>query len=156
RSFVTVDTRTTQGAVSRGKLDDIDVLPSLALTFELTRSQNLRLSATQTLSRPEYRELSEVPYADILGGLTVRGNKDLKRALIQNVDIRWELYPATGEVISVAGFAKHFTNPIEKIMVGSTGAPTLSFVNATGAINYGVEIELRKNLGSIAEALQPF
>jgi len=131
------------------QLRNTDVLPSLALTFHLTATQNLRLSATQTLSRPEYRELSSVQFRDLVFGLNVRGNPGLKRALIQNLDARWELYPGPSEVFSVALFAKHFDSPIERIIVGTTGANLISFVNADGATNYGVELEGRKQLGEM-------
>ncbi|MGH7536641.1 MAG: TonB-dependent receptor domain-containing protein, partial [Gemmatimonadales bacterium] len=65
-----VDTRETQSAeIRRARLDDTDVLPALALTYALSDDQNLRVSASQTLSRPEYRELAPVRYFDILGNL---------------------------------------------------------------------------------------
>jgi TonB-dependent receptor len=124
-----------------------DVLPSLALNYHLTDDQNLRLSATQTLSRPEYRELSTVPYFEQVGLATTFGNPKLRRALIQNLDLRWEWFPRAGEVISLGVFYKNFNSPIEKIIVQTTGANSLSFVNADKARNYGVELELRKGIG---------
>src|SRR6185312_8031675 len=131
------------------QLRNTDVLPSLALNLRLADNQNLRFSASQTLSRPEYRELSGVQYRDLVFGLNVQGNPGLRRALIQNLDARWELYPSPAEVFSVALFAKHFNDPIERIIVGTTGANTISFVNADGATNYGVELEARKQLGEM-------
>jgi TonB-dependent receptor len=147
---------TAQGDSSSPQLRNLDVLPALALTVRLTDAQNLRLSASQTLSRPEYRELSEVPYADILGGLTVFGNPDLRRALIRNFDARWEWYPGPTEVVSIGVFAKQFDHPIEKVIVAQTGASALSFVNARGASNIGVELEVRRNLSMFAPGLLPF
>ena len=131
------------------RIRNTDLLPSLAVTLKLAENQNLRLSATQTLSRPEYRELSSVQYRDLIFGLNVQGNPGLRRALIQNFDARWEFYPSHAEVVSVALFGKRFDNPIERIIVGTTGANTISFVNANGATNYGVELEARKQLGQV-------
>jgi outer membrane receptor protein involved in Fe transport len=139
-----------QPAVDR---TDTDVLPALAVNLSLSQSQTLRLSATQTLSRPEYRELSSSGSFDFLGGLVTRGNPALKRALIQNYDVRWEWYPNPGEILSVGLFAKRFDRPIEKVIVGTTGAPTLQFVNADRANNYGAEIELRKGLAVLSRSL---
>lgn len=153
---LTVDSRTTQGAAVQATPQSTDVLPALALNFRITDNQNLRLSASQTLSRPEYRELSPVPYFEQVGFYTTIGNPDLKRALIQNYDVRWEWFPNAGEVVSIGVFAKRFRNPIEKVIVQAAGANTLSFVNAERANNYGVELELRKNLGTLAAGLQPF
>ena len=59
------------------------MLPSLALNYRLTPDQNLRLSATQTLSRPEYRELSPAAYFEQVGLAVTRGNPNLIRALFR-------------------------------------------------------------------------
>jgi outer membrane receptor for ferrienterochelin and colicin len=142
-------TRPDGTPASPARLRNTDVLPSLALNVRLAPSQNFRLSASQTLSRPEYRELSGVQFRDLVFGLHVQGNPGLRRALIQNFDARWEWYPSPAEVVSVAVFAKHFDSPIERIIVGTTGANTISFVNAAGATNYGVELEARKQLGAL-------
>jgi hypothetical protein len=144
------------GADTTARLDDLDLLPSLAVTIALSRNANLRLAATQTLSRPEYRELSPTTTFEPLGGLTLEGNPDLRRALIQNADLRWELFPTPGEVISIGVFAKRFRNPIEQIIIASTGASRLSWVNTDAAHNYGAELELRTSLGRVADALSAF
>jgi TonB-dependent receptor len=151
-----VDTRTTQGAIAPAKPRKTDVLPAVALTYRLAENQNLRLSATQTVSRPEYRELSPVPYFEQVGLATTIGNPELNRALIQNYDLRWEWFPRAGEVLSLGVFAKRFQDPIEKVIIQAAGANTLSFVNADKANNYGLELEVRKGLGMLAEALHPF
>lgn len=151
-----VDTRTVQGTVISATPRTTDVLPSLALNYRLTDDQNLRFAASQTLSRPEYRELSPVPYFEQVGLLTTFGNPGLRRALIQNYDARWEWFPGAGEVVSVGLFAKRFTNPIEKVIILSAGAAALSYVNADRANNYGAELEFRKGLGLLSPVLVPF
>jgi outer membrane receptor for ferrienterochelin and colicin len=151
---VDVQSVTTIGEVVPANPQNTDILPALALTLRLTPDQNLRLSATQTLSRPEYRELSPVPYFEGVGLATTIGNPDLKRALIQNYDLRWEWFPGAGEVLSFGVFAKRFSAPIEKVIIQAAGANTLSFVNADEANNYGIELELRKNLAALG--LAPF
>lgn len=156
RSQLAVNSLSQQGDGTPAALDDTDVLPSLAVNISLSRSSNLRASVSQTLSRPEYRELSPVGYFDVLGGLTVYGNPNLRRALIQNADLRWEAFPNPGEVVSIGVFAKRFKDPIEQIQVGSTGGTTLSFVNAENAHNYGVEFELRKSLGMLGPWFESF
>jgi hypothetical protein len=156
RSALNVLSLSPFGEETPAGLRHTDVLPSVAANIALSRNSNLRLSASQTLSRPEYRELSPVSYFDVLGGLTVRGNPDLRRALIQNADLRWEAFPNPGEVVSLGVFAKRFQDPIEQIQQGGTGASELSYVNAEAAHNYGVELEIRKSLGVLAEALTPF
>jgi outer membrane receptor protein involved in Fe transport len=100
--------------------------------------------------------MSLVTTRDIAGGLDAFGNPSLQRALIQNYDARWEFYPTPGELISVGVFAKRFTNPIERVLVGTTGGSVNTWVNADGATNFGLEVELRRNLGSLSPALLPF
>ncbi len=153
---VDVDTRTTQGQVTPARPRQTDVLPALAVIYRLTGNQNLRASATQTLSRPEYRELSPVPYFEQVGLATTIGNPNLRRALIQNYDLRWEWFPRPGEVLSLGVFAKRFTDPIEKVIIGAAGTNTLSFVNADKAHNYGAEIEMRKSLDVLSAGLAGF
>ncbi|MGI9076249.1 MAG: TonB-dependent receptor domain-containing protein [Gemmatimonadaceae bacterium] len=130
-----------------------DVLPSAALNVQLTEQQNLRLSASQTLARPEYRELVGINQRDVLGGEQFRGNPALKRTLIQNADARWEWYPNPGEVLSLGIFAKRFQDPIERVYRGTSGTRVTTFENANSADNYGVEVEVRKSLAFASQAL---
>lgn len=148
---------TTMGTQETTVLDYVDALPSLAVQYKLGERQNVRLSASQTLSRPEYRELSPLPYIDILGGQNMSGYPGLKRALVQNFDLRWEWYPGTGQVLSAALFAKRFDHPIERILVQNADghAPAATFRNAEAAHNYGIELELRRNLAFLASPLLP-
>jgi hypothetical protein len=155
-SDVRVKTVATNGMASLAAPVTTDLLPALSINADLGHNQQLRLAAAQTLSRPEYRELSDVCYFELLGGLTSCGNPALHRALIQNFDARWEWYPRGGEIVSVGLFAKRFDQPIERVLVATTGASTVGFVNTDGATNYGLEVELRKSLGMFGQAFLPF
>lgn len=133
-----------------------DVLPSAAVNLKLTDSQTLRFSASQTLSRPEYRELAPVMYREVLGGDNVIGNESLRRSLIRNADVRWEWYPDEGEVFSVGAFAKRFTDPIERVYIPTSSTRVVTFVNSPTGNNLGLELEARKGLGGFAEWLRRF
>ncbi len=57
----------------------------------------------------------------------------------------------------MAFFAKQFTNPIERVYgSGSGGTSFVFYTNAERADNYGIELEVRKNLGFLMDALGPF
>lgn len=151
-----VRSQTVQGVDTVANPTATDILPSIGVRISLAEDRILRLSASQTLSRPEYREVAAVNSFDILGGLTLIGNPGLRRSLIQNFDARWEWYPNRGEILSVGVFVKRFSDPIEKIVVAQTGTSALSFVNAESANNYGVEFEVRKSLAPIGEWFESF
>ncbi len=152
-SDVQVEAQPTVGAVTVTNPTFLDVLPAVALTYRPSESVNVRLSASQTVSRPEYRELAPIQYREVIGFDNVIGNAGLERARVQNYDLRWEWYPGLGEVVSVAAFAKRFTSPIERVYRGSSGTRIITFVNAEGADNYGLELEGRKNLDVVHERL---
>jgi len=143
---INVNTNTQGGFQGQADLKNLDALPSLLINTKLTDAQNLRFAVSRTLSRPEYRELSPVTFRDVLGGVSVTGNNNLKRALINNIDLRYEWFPTNYEVVSVGIFSKHFINPIERTEQATSGAYQARFQNAISATNYGIELELRKQL----------
>jgi hypothetical protein len=156
QSRVTVDAAPTVGTPTRSEPSYTDLLPSLALNLSLTERQMLRFAASRTLSRPEYRELAPVLYREVIGGDNVLGNPELRRALIQNYDLRWEFYPRPNEVLSIGVFAKHFTDPIEQVYLATSGTRIITYLNAEGAWNHGVELEVRKSLDLLSPSLLPW
>jgi outer membrane receptor protein involved in Fe transport len=114
------------------------------------------VSGSRTLARPEYRELSPIISRDVVGGDDLQGDENLKRTNVTNADVRWEWYPNAGELVSVALFAKQFTNPIERVYRASSSARQILYANAEGADNFGVELELRKDLSALGRMFVPF
>ena len=124
-----------------------DYLPGVNATFKVGAKSNLRLTASQTVIRPELRELSALSIYDFELNASVSGNPSLKRTKITNTDLRYELYPQAGELFTAGIFYKNFENPIESIyQEGSGGSSLFSFQNAAKATAYGFEIEGRKKL----------
>jgi hypothetical protein len=156
RSDVTVEYEDVLGTRGTAEPGYTDVLPSLVVNLDVTSNQKLRLAASQTLARPEYREIAPVCYRAGLGEEQRCGNPDLVRTLIRNFDLRWEWYPSPTETMSVGVFAKRFRDPIEPRYQGRSGTNSLWFQNAASAVNYGVELELMRDLGSVAPVLSPF
>jgi hypothetical protein len=134
-----------------------DILPSLHLVWKASDISNVRLSATQTLARPSLREFAPFAFFDFQIQALVQGNPELKRSLIQNFDVRYELFPNSGEVISISGFYKRFQDAIEETIFPQQSELTRTFTNADGiATNFGFELELRKNLGFIGSYFENF
>lgn len=135
-------------------LKNNDILPSVNAIYTLNDKTNIRASYFQSISRPELRELAPFGFVDFNTNIFVFGNPDLRRTLIRNYDLRYELFPEAGEIMSVSLFYKQIDAPIEKIFDAGSGSDTKSatFKNAeSGATNYGVEFEVRKNLGFIGK-----
>lgn len=139
--------------VSKTYVDDtkLDVLPSVNLTYSLNAKSNLRASYYRTLARPEFRELTLSSYYDYELLANQSGNPNLKRTLIDNADLRYEIYPGAGEILSVSAFYKHFNNAIESYRYDVLSTPDISYFNTARAYSYGLEFEVRKNLGFINE-----
>jgi len=126
----------------------LDILPSININYELAESTNLRLGASKTLSRPEFRELAPFSFFDFARFIEVVGNDKLERTSILNFDARLEHYFKGNQFISLSAFYKDFSNPIEQVLGSDIGGGTLSttYQNAKSATNFGIEFEIRKNL----------
>ena len=126
-------------------INELDYLPALNITYRPTEKINLRSAISITLARPEFRELSNFSFQDYIGGRTVYGNPDLKRTRIYNYDLRFELFPETGELLAVSAFYKYFENPIE-IFYRITQNNEVKFDNVNSASLFGLELEARRNI----------
>ncbi|MBX7043364.1 MAG: TonB-dependent receptor [Ignavibacteria bacterium] len=148
--------RTTQEPINVYQINR-DYLPSFGLTYELNPHTNIRATYSMTVSRPELRELAPFGFIDFITQGETSGNPDLEESLIRNYDLRYELFPDAGEILSASLFYKKFDQPIERVVVPVQSGdfrPSYTYENAkNGAVNYGIEIEVRKKLGFISKYL---
>ena len=150
RQELIMNTRQYEESKHSTYYDYNDLFPSCNITCKINDRHQLRLAYGRSVNRPEFRELSTSVYYDFDLGSNVMGNADLKAAYVDNVDLRYEWYPGSGEQISVAFFYKHFKHPIEWTYTMSGGTdPVYSYINARGANNYGIEVDIRKDLSSM-------
>ena len=127
-----------------------DFFPSLNTTYKLNDQHQIRLSYGRSFNRPEFREVSSSVYYDFDLASNVQGNTELKNCYVDNLDLRYEWYPSRGELISLAVFYKHFDSPIEWTYTVAGGTDLIySYKNAKSANNYGIELDIRKNLDFI-------
>jgi outer membrane receptor protein involved in Fe transport len=124
-----------------------DFLPSANLIFALNSKQNIRVSYSKTLNRPEYRELAPFGFYDFTTQFFTQGNPLLQRSTILNFDFRYEFFPSKGQLFTVSYFNKNFDKPIEIIQQPLNR--TISYINANKAKVSGVELEFRVLLSSI-------
>lgn len=137
-------TVTTGNQAIAAPLENGDFLPSATLIFNVTPKMNIKLAASKTLSRPEFREVSSVQFYDFNYGSIVEGNPNLKRSQIYNMDIKYEFYPSAGEIFSISPFYKKFIDPIETVIDAANSVRKYNYLNQKGAICYGIEFEARK------------
>ncbi|MDI1256577.1 MAG: TonB-dependent receptor [Flavobacterium sp.] len=143
----TIDSRLTETEYLALDQQQNDLLPSANFIYAITGKQNLRLSFSKTLNRPEFRELAPFGFYDFTNQFFTQGNPDLKIAKINNYDVRYEYYPGKGQLFSASYFYKKFTNPIE--IQQEINNKTVTYRNATSAVNSGIELEFRTLLSAL-------
>ncbi len=132
-----------------------DPLPAVNVIYSLAPRSNLRFGFSETVSRPDFRELALFDFLDVTGGRLVVGNPDLVDSNIRNFDVRWEMFPGGNQLLAASFFYKTFRDPIERIIQPTIGLRT-SFDNADSARNFGFELEFRRNLAFVNPRLRDF
>ncbi len=140
------------------RLKNHDVLPALNVTKAFNNKTNLRFGYGRTIARPTFRELARFASFDFQGDFLLIGNPFLKRSVIDNLDLRYEIFPGTAEMFSVSAFYKRFADPIERAIDPNTNdlATQVYFRNVNEAKVAGMEVELRKNLDFVSPVLSNF
>lgn len=125
-----------------------DYMPSVSVKWTPTKKMNVHLSYYRSINRPGFYEI--VPYQIQGEEYQEKGNPELKRARIDNIDLRWEWFPSSTEQILAGVFYKYLKNPIEQVFVtsdGKIGAGTDAYympANLGNAKNMGFEIDVIK------------
>jgi hypothetical protein len=134
--------------------NDLDPLPGVNLVYSPRADMNVRASWSQTVSRPEFRELSPAVYPATRGLRALVGNPNLVETGIDSYDLRWEWFYTPSELVSLSGFYKTIDKPIETAAFVSGSAPQDSFSQNKDGKLAGFEFEGRKNLGFLSPYLE--
>jgi TonB-dependent receptor len=127
-----------------------DVLPSLTAKYFLSPKAQLHASYYKALNRPGFYEI--VPSKVVNEEFQERGNPSLQRALADNFDLRYELFPGASEQLLVGAFYKRIKNPIEYTFQADAvrGQDTFYIPGNFGtANNYGAEVDYIKYFSKI-------
>src|SRR5579859_7630127 len=92
-----------------------DILPSMSLSYDIAKDQEVHLSASQTVTRPDYYALA--------GGITLNdtlltgtvGNPNLKPTRSNNFDLSWEWYYAPKSLVSVGLFTMRMETDFDAV-----------------------------------------
>jgi TonB-dependent receptor len=129
-------------------------LPSVNVTYDALSSLKLRVAYSKTLARADFKERTPFIYYDFYERIDI-GGTSLQDPNVTNYDARIEWYPSAGEIISIGGFRKDFTNPIEILSnLASGGGDKAFYVNLLKANVKGIEFNLRKHFGFLSIPLK--
>jgi TonB-dependent receptor len=142
--------------LKEGILDETDILPALNATYSLSENANLRFGLSRTLARPTFRELAPYATFDLTTRYVKVGNPELERTLIDNLDLRYEMFPNLGEIFAISLFYKRFDKPIETVINPFAANTEITWQNQDFANVYGIEIEGRKSLKKLGSKLKNF
>ena len=121
-------------------------LPASTITWNFADDMQLRLHASKTIARPQFRELAPQVYLDFESNRQFVGNPRLVDSELYNLEARYEWFFQRDQRFTLAGFFKRIDNPIETFAFPGAGSSSLqtSFSNAPSAKLYGGEVEAVK------------
>ena len=144
-----VDTQVIGGDLAdntvEGVIDETDWFPAVTLTWNPIEDLQVRGGYSETLTRPQFRELAPAVFVNTETDANFFGNPYLVNASIKNYDLRAEYYFARDQFMTLGLFYKDLTNPIEEILVPAETLQT-TFINAPAAEMYGFEVEYEQML----------
>ena len=135
--------------VGGADLADLDVLPSFNVVYALGKRANLRAAYGRTLARPNFRELAPYASYELRTNRTFRGNPDLGRTLVDNVDLRAEWFARPGEILAASVYYKRFADPIEYTYNVTSANAEIQPRNLANASVLGAELEARRALDGL-------
>ena len=150
-------------AINQNMLNNLDVFPTLAFAYNISKNQKFRLSGTKTIARPSFKEMSFASIIDPISGITFLGGMNaiddwdgnLVKTDIYNADVRWEMVMKQAQTVSISSFYKYFLNPIEMIQIAGADG-NFQPRNVGNAEVFGAELEGKKQLSFISDNLKRF
>jgi hypothetical protein len=123
-------------------------LPSANIVYALKPKINLRAAFSRTVARPELKDIAPITQVDYLTYILSQGNPQLKTTAINNYDLKFEYFPASGEIMAFSIFFKQLKDPIE-FARNATYTNFISPFNTGDAYVKGIEAEIRKRIDFI-------
>lgn len=126
-----------------------DFFPSVNISYNLSAKHLVRAAYGRSVYRPEFREVVPYVYFNFERDANIVGNTELKNAYADNLEVRYEFYPASGEMITVGAFYKRFKDPIEETYNEAGSGLQYTYHNAKNAETFGIELDMKKSLDFI-------
>ena len=142
-------TNLTNGVTRSSSIDETYILPSLNVKYSFNEQQQLRFSASQTYTFPQFKEIAEFVYEG--ANYQEQGNANLKPSDNYNVDVKYEYFPKDGSLISATVFGKLIQNSINRIELNAAADNVYSYSNTGDAEVLGVELEYRGDIATFGD-----
>lgn len=126
------------------ELDTFEILPALSLKYEINETQNVKFATSKTYTLPQYKERAPFLFQEV--NQDYFGNENLDLSTNYNIDLKWESFPKSNEIISVGVFGKLIENPINSIIIQSASNDITWANTGDQATAFGAELEVRKVL----------
>ena len=110
-----------------------DFFPSVNISYNLSAKHLVRAAYGRSVNRPEFREVVPYVYFNFERDANIVGNTELKNAYADNLEVRYEFYPASGEMITIGAFYKRFKDPIEETYNEAGSGLQYTYHNAKNA-----------------------
>jgi outer membrane receptor protein involved in Fe transport len=136
---------------ANARINNLYPLPGVTFIYTPRPDMNVRYSVSETVSRPEFRELNPTLFIVSTGQRAFQGNQFLVESHIISNDLRWEWFFAPLDLASVSFFYKNLDKPIEIVALPATSENVDIPVNAASGTLWGFEIEFRKNYALLKE-----
>ena len=127
------------------KQDYSNFYPSLNVKYSVNDLHALRFAFSRTITLPEFKEIAPFNYVSPTGQIT-RGNPDLIASTDLNFDLKWEFFPSTGQLVSLAAFYKDIADPINRVRERGSAGIFSYFNSGEKAEIFGLEAETRIDL----------
>ena len=121
-------------------------LPAATLTWNFAENMQMRVAASKTIARPQFRELAPQAFRDFESDRLFFGNPRLRDSELYNLEARYEWFFARDQRITAAGFYKRIDRPIEQVGFYPTPDARLQtgFTYLPKATLWGAEVEVQK------------
>lgn len=129
--------------------DNAEILPHLSAKFRVSEKDQFRFSSSITTVRPRFRELTPFIYTEVFAGTKVQGNPNLINSIVTNLDLAYEIYPSSSELISFSVYGKMIQDPIERVNVATASGRLETYQNAKLSNVIGCEIDFRKQFNKL-------
>lgn len=120
------------------------VLPTGTVTWNFADDWQFRVGASQTIARPQFRELAPQQYLDPDSDRLFVGNPFLVDSKLLNLDARVERYLPGGEFFTAGVFYKDIDKPVESVVNEAGATIQQTYINAPKANIMGAEFEAKK------------